>query len=156
MYGHDFKADMDKPGKVADPAHGQLKKKNGRFLFAPELVITRDGFGRPVPSRVSLLFLRTQAEPSRYSRGSSRFPRRRPLIYTTEHHRVSPEFIGSRNFVPLAFTTESIVPLCFSTHTKEQSISRRILPILLTKQVPRSIIVTLGDVFPLAMLDVLF
>ena len=42
---------MDKPGKVANLARGQL---NRDFLFslspfAPEKLVSRDGFGRPVP-----------------------------------------------------------------------------------------------------------
>ena len=48
--------------------------------------------GLAVPSRVSLLVLRTQAESGAYSRDSSRFPPRRPLIYTSNRRRVSPEF----------------------------------------------------------------
>ena len=38
--------------------------------------------GSAVPSRVSLLILYTQGESGAYSRDSSRFPRRRPFIYT--------------------------------------------------------------------------
>ena len=45
------------------------------------------------PSCVSLLILRIQAESGVCSRDSSRFPRRRPIIYTIHRHRVSPEFI---------------------------------------------------------------
>ena len=41
--------------------------------------------GSAVPSRVSLLILYTQAESGPYSRDSSRFPRRRPLIYLNRH-----------------------------------------------------------------------
>ena len=47
---------MDQPGKVANPAHGQL---NRGYLyislspFAPEDLVTRDGFGRPVPRQHS-------------------------------------------------------------------------------------------------------
>ena len=53
--------------------------------FAPENLVSRDGFGRPVPSRVSLLILLTQTESSAYLRDSSRFPRRRPSIYLYRH-----------------------------------------------------------------------
>ena len=61
-----------------------------------------------VPSRVSLLILYTHAESGAYSRDSSRFPRRRrPFIYTANRHRNYPEFIGSLNYVPMAFTAES-------------------------------------------------
>ena len=60
-----------------------------------------------VPSRVNLLVLHTQAESRANLRDSSRFPRRRPFIDTVNRQRVSPEFIGSRNCVPMAFTAES-------------------------------------------------
>ena len=44
---------MDQPGKVANPARGHLNRENeyGIFLspFAPENMISRDGFGSPVP-----------------------------------------------------------------------------------------------------------
>ena len=43
---------MDKPGKVANPARGQLNGENeyiSLLPFAPENVVSRDGFGRPVP-----------------------------------------------------------------------------------------------------------
>ena len=75
--------------------------------FAPENLVSRDGFGNPVPRQPA--HLHTQAESGAYLRDSSRVPRRRPFIYlkTAIRHRVSPEFIGSRNFVPMAFTAES-------------------------------------------------
>ena len=66
--------------------------------------------GLTVPPRVSLLILYTNAESGAYSRDSSRCPQRCRYIFTTIHHRVSHDFIGSRNCVPMAFTAES--PLC--------------------------------------------
>ena len=65
--------------------------------------------GSAAPSRVSLLILHTQAEFGAYLRDSCLVPRRGPFIYvkTTIRHRVSPEFIESRNCVPMAFTAES-------------------------------------------------
>ena len=39
--------------------------------------------------------------------GFPHFPRRRQFIYTANRHRVSPEFIISQNYVPMAFTVES-------------------------------------------------
>ena len=73
----------------------------------PENLVSRDGFSRPVPRQPA--HLNTQAESGAYLRDSSRVPRRRPFIYETAiRHRVSPEFIGSRNnCVPMAFTAES-------------------------------------------------
>ena len=57
--------------------------------------------GSAVPSRVSLLILHTQAEYGAYSQDSSRFPRRRAIIYTANRQRISPEFIRSRNCIPM-------------------------------------------------------
>ena len=46
--------------------------------------------GSAVPSRVSPLIVRTQAETGAFARDSPHFPRQRPFIYTFNHHRVSP------------------------------------------------------------------
>ena len=75
--------------------------------FVSEDLVLRDGFGSPVPRQPA--HLHTQAESGAYVRDSSRVPRRRPHFYLNRHihHRVSPEFIGSRNCVPMAFTAES-------------------------------------------------
>ena len=74
--------------------------------FVPENLVSRDEFGS-VPSRVSLLvsilrlnlvltgFRPSSAAASIYS------------FITAIRHRVSPEFIRSRNCVPMAFTAES-------------------------------------------------
>ena len=42
---------MDQPGKVANPARGQLKRENEIPLspYVPENLVSRDGFSRPVP-----------------------------------------------------------------------------------------------------------
>ena len=43
---------MDQPGKVSNPARGQLNRKNNHislFPFAPENLVSRDGFGGLVP-----------------------------------------------------------------------------------------------------------
>ena len=38
-------------GKVANPARGQMNRENeySLFPFTPENLVSRDGFGRPVP-----------------------------------------------------------------------------------------------------------
>ena len=61
MYDHTYSKSMDQPGKVANepgkvanPARGQLNKENLLFSLSPfalEKLISRDGFGRPVPRR---------------------------------------------------------------------------------------------------------
>ena len=68
---------MDRPGKVANPARGQLNREINISLSpcVPENLISRDGFSRVVPRQ--LAHLHTQAESGAYLRDSSRVPRRR-------------------------------------------------------------------------------
>ena len=70
---------------VAIPACGQLNRKNNISLsaFAPENLVSRDGFGSPVPRQ--LAHLHTQAESGAYLRDSSRVPRRLSYIYSKRH-----------------------------------------------------------------------
>ena len=100
---------MYQPGKVGNPARGQLNKKNDISLspFAPENWISRDGFDSPVPRQPAHLHI--QAEPGAYFYGILLPCSAAASIYlfkTAIRHRVSPEFIGSRNCVPTAFTAE--------------------------------------------------
>ena len=75
----------DQPGKVANPARGQLNREIIFSLppFAPENMASRDEFGSPVPRQPA--HLHTRAESGAYVRGSSRVPRRRPFIYSNRH-----------------------------------------------------------------------
>ena len=100
---------MDQPGKVANPDRGQLNREIEFSCPRACLRIWSRETGSAVPSHVSLFILHTQAGSGAYLRDSSRVPRRRPFIYikTAIRDRVSPEFIGSRNYVPMAFTAES-------------------------------------------------
>ena len=109
MYGHTCSKSMDQPGKDANPARGQLNRENDYFpVRVSGLTIWYRETGSAVPSRVSLLisilrlnlvltclltrFLPSSAAVSIY------------LLKTAIRHRVSPEFIGSHNCVPMAFT----------------------------------------------------
>ena len=76
---------MDQPGKVANPARGQLNRENNIPLSpcVPENLVSRDGFSRPVPRQPA--HPHTQAESGAYLRDSSRVPRRRPFIYLNRH-----------------------------------------------------------------------
>ena len=58
--------------KVADPARGQLNRKMIFYLssFAPENLISRDGFGSPAPRQPA--HLHTQAGSGAYLQDSSR------------------------------------------------------------------------------------
>ena len=53
---------MDQPGKVANPARGQLNRENNTPLSpcVPENLVLRDGFSRPIPRQPA--HLHTQAE----------------------------------------------------------------------------------------------
>ena len=55
---------MDQPGKVANPARGQLNRENEYspvpVRAVPENLVSRDGFSRPVPRQPA--HLHTQAE----------------------------------------------------------------------------------------------
>ena len=77
--------EKDQPGKVANPARGQLNRENEYFpvRFALKNLVSRDGFESLVPRQPA--HLHTQAESGAYSRGSSRFPRRRQFIYLNRH-----------------------------------------------------------------------
>ena len=57
--------------------------KNSLSPFAPENLVSRDGFGSPVPHQPA--HPHTQAESGACLRDSSRFPRRRPIIYLNRH-----------------------------------------------------------------------
>ena len=63
---------MDQPGKVANPARGQLSRENNILLSpcVPENLVSRDGFSRPVPCQTAH-HLHTQAESGAYLRDSS-------------------------------------------------------------------------------------
>ena len=104
---------MDQPGKAANPARGQLNRGNeyfpcprSRLRIWPH---SRDGFDSPVPRQPALLTNRLNL-----AAGAITTPEYylltvffRGLFKTAIRHRVSPEFIGSRNGVPMAFTAES-------------------------------------------------
>ena len=70
MYGRTYSKSMDQPGKVANPARGQLNRAMNIPLsaFVPENLVSRDGFGSPVPRQPA--HLHTQAESGAYLRDS--------------------------------------------------------------------------------------
>ena len=77
---------MDRPGKVANPARDQLntgKTDISSSDFAPENLVSRDGFGSPVPRQPA--HPHTQAESGAYLPDSSRVQRWRLFIYLIRH-----------------------------------------------------------------------
>ena len=103
---------MLQPGKVANPARGQLNREITIPLsaFAPENLVSLDGFGSPV-SRQSA-HLHTQAECG----GVHLF------ISTPTRHRVSPEFTGSR----IAYRWGSLPRVRWHRASKPQGSSERV------------------------------
>ena len=54
VWGHTYSkknSSMDQPGKVANPARGQLDRETNISLstLVPENLVSPDGFGSPVP-----------------------------------------------------------------------------------------------------------
>ena len=82
----------------------ELRKYFSLYPFAPENLVSRDGFGSPVPHHQPA-HLHNQSESAYHARflpssAAASIYLFKPAI----RHRVSPEFIGSRNCVPMAFT----------------------------------------------------
>ena len=81
MYSHTYSKSTDQPGKVTNPARGQLNKQNEYSLsaFAPENSVSQDGFGSSPPHQP--VHLDPRAESGAYLRDSSQVPRRPPFNY---------------------------------------------------------------------------
>ena len=84
MYGRHLQQSTDQPGMTVNPARGQLNSKMNISLSssAPENLVSRDGFGRPIPRQPAHSPYYNQAESGAYSRDFSRFPRGRLFICT--------------------------------------------------------------------------
>ena len=102
--------------------------------FAPENLVSRDGFGSPVSCQPA--HLHTQAESGAYLRDSSRFPRGRPFIYLN-HHAPSfiyfkpPYAIGSIPSLSghaIAYRWRSLPRVRRHRASKPQDSSKRVLP----------------------------
>ena len=105
-----YSKSKDQPGKGANPARGQLNREINISLplLAPEKMVSRDGFGSPVPRQPA--HLHAQAESGGYLlRDSSRFPWWRPFMCLNRHttpsgqsrvHRVSHAITYRRRSLP--------------------------------------------------------
>ena len=81
-----YSKSKDQPDKVANPARGQLNRKNIFFSLFPhahENLVSRDRFGSPVARQPA--YLHTQVESGASLRDSSRVSRRRPFTYLSRH-----------------------------------------------------------------------
>ena len=126
MYRRTYSKSMDQPGKVANPARGQLNREIIFSLsaFAPENLVSRDGFGSPVPREPA--HLHTQAESGAYLRDSSRVPRRRPFIYFKPPYAIGA--IPSLSGHAIAYRWRSLPRVRRHRASKPQGNSERVLP----------------------------
>ena len=115
---------MDQPGKVANPARGQLNRENSIPLSpcVPENLVSRDGFSRPVPRQPA--HLHTQAESGAYLRDSSRVPRRRPFMRPPYAIGSVPSLSGHA----IAYRWRSLPRVRRHRASKPQGSSERVLP----------------------------
>ena len=115
---------MDQPGKVANPARGQLNRENNIPLSpcVPENLVSRDGFSRPVPRQPA--HLHTQAESGAYLRDSSRVPRRRPFMKPPYAIGSVPSLSGHA----IAYRWRSLPRVRRHRASKPQGSSERVLP----------------------------
>ena len=122
---------MDQPGKVANPARGQLNRKMNISLsaFAPENLVSRDGFGSPAP-RQPACYLHTQAESDAYLRDSSRVSRRRPFLYFKSPYAIGP--VPSLSGHAIAYRWLSLPRVRRHRASKPQGSSERVLPCQVT------------------------
>ena len=120
---------MDQPGKVANPARGQLNRGNNITLSpcVPENLVSRDGFSRPVPRQPA--HLHTQAESGAYLlRDSSRVPRRRPFMKPPYVIGSGPSLSGHA----IAYRWRSLPRVRRHRVNKPQGSSERVLPCQIT------------------------
>ena len=92
--------------------------------FVPENLISRDGFGSPVPHQPA--HLHTQTEYSAYLRDSSRVPRRRLLIYFKPSYAIGS--VPSLSGHAFAYRWRSLPRVRRHGASKPQGSSQRVLP----------------------------
>ena len=93
-------------------------------MFAPENVVSRDGFGSSVPREPA--HLHTQDESGAHLRDSSRVPQRRPSIYLIPPYAIGsvPSLSGHAN----AYRWRSLSRVRRHRASKPQCSSERVLP----------------------------
>ena len=92
--------------------------------FAPENLVSRDGFGSPVPRQPA--HLHTQAESGAYLRDSSRVSRRHPFIYLKPPYAIGsvPRLSGHA----IAYRWRSLPKVRRHRASKPQDSSECVLP----------------------------
>ena len=94
------------------------------FAFAPENLVSRDGFGSRVPRQPAHLY--TQAESGAYLRDSSRVPRRRPFINFKLPYAIGS--VPSLSGHAIAYRWRSLPRVHRHRASKPQGSSERVLP----------------------------
>ena len=94
------------------------------FPFAPGNLVSRNGFGSPVPRQSA--HLHTQAESGAYLRDSSRVPRRRLSIYLKPPYPIGSVSSLSGNAV--AYRWRSLPRVRRHRASKPQGSLKRVLP----------------------------
>ena len=102
--------------------------------FAPENLVSRDGFGSPVPRQPA--HLHTQAESGAYLRDSSRVPWRRPFIYFKPPNAIGS--VPSLSGHAIAYRWRSLPRVRRHRASKPQGSSERVLPWQVTPFFPTS------------------
>ena len=92
--------------------------------FAPENLVSRNGFGSPAPRQPA--HLHTQAEYDAYLRDSSRVPRRRPFIYLKPPYAIGS--VPSLSGHAIAYRWRSLPRVRRHRASKPQGSSERVLP----------------------------
>ena len=120
MYGHTHSKSMDQPGKVANSDRGQLNREKLNIslsAFAPENMVSRDGFGRVSPAH-----LHTQIESCAYLIVT----RRRSFIYFEKPYAIGlvPSLSGHAN----AYRRRLLPRDRRHRASKPQGSSERVLP----------------------------
>ena len=93
--------------------------------FAPENLVSRDGFGSPVP-RQPVHLQSTQAKSGAYLRDSSRVPRRRPFIYLKPPYAIGS--VPSSSVHAISYRWRSLSRVRRHRASKPQGSSERVLP----------------------------
>ena len=93
------------------------------FPFAPDNLVSRDGFGSPVPRQPA--HLHTQAESGAYLRDSSRVPWRRPFIYLKPPYAIGS--VPSLSSHAVAYRWRSLPRVRWHRASKPQGSSKRVL-----------------------------
>ena len=92
--------------------------------FTPEILVSRDGFGSPVPRQPA--HLHTQAESGAYLRDFSRVPRRRPFIYLKPPYTIGS--VPSLSGHALTYRWRSLPKVRRHRASKSRGSSGRVLP----------------------------